>query len=78
MPESTQTFSINWDRFLSAQQEYHDCVSCARAGREHSIVQRADGVTGRDSSWGPGVPRTRRVCTTCGASDGPWIDAAGW
>jgi hypothetical protein len=69
----------NKGRFVSAfcggnnKEPY--CIDCKNAGREHAVEDRREGFTSRHSFWGEGIPTTIRVCTGCGAQDGPWVSA---
>ena len=51
------------------------CQDCRDAGRNHTVDDKSAGHTNQSSHWGSGVPRTIRVCSGCGAQDGPWVSA---
>jgi hypothetical protein len=51
------------------------CARCKAAGRKHRVVSKPHGQTDRSSTWGSGVPTTRRECTGCHEWDGPWVSS---
>lgn len=53
----------------------YDCADCKASGTEHTVSHESRGHTGDSSSWGPGIPKTIRVCSGCGRGDGPWVSA---
>jgi hypothetical protein len=53
---------------------YH-CSSCKEEGREHGVIRIKAESTSRFSTWGEGIPATKRQCTGCLFEDGPWVSA---
>jgi len=49
------------------------CLPCKTAGKKHRVIYVRGAKTNSSSEWGPKIPTTMRRCTSCGATDGPWI-----
>ena len=74
-------FNIKMDGSRMLFNEYA-CEHCVKSEAENEVVSVPHGVTDRRSTWGEGVPTTRRECTTCKRWDGPWVSSdivgGGW
>lgn len=71
-----ELFSLKYIEKARRTSDRYKCNDCTRKGLEHIVkVGIPHGFTSCDSSWGPGLPTTRRECMTCHKWDGPWLDA---
>jgi|GEM_PF-3657147 len=67
-------FSTKMDGRTMLFNEY-ECDFCDQSDADHEVVSVPHGITDRRSTWGEGVPTTRRECTRCKRWDGPWVSA---
>lgn len=71
MPDTERRGRFDYDR---ANLNIYHCVECRAAGIHHEIQDRPC-ETPPDWVWGC-APAHERICTGCGASDGPWVKAS--
>lgn len=57
-------------------QNVYDCVACKEKGIEHEVKTVPAGFTNHNSTWGSGIPTTKKQCSNCGTEDGPWVSAS--
>jgi len=60
---------------IDGNKFYDKCDDCEKSNSDHEIISVPHGCTDKYSSWGEGIPTTRRECTNCKRWDGPWVSS---